>query len=298
MIPPPFRYLGPRSLSEALSLLAGNEGAVVLAGGQSLVNALKLDLVQPTAVVDVHRLPELRDVRQGDGGLVSGAAVTYAELAASPLVREHLPVLADVSGRLVDRQVRNRGTIGGNCCLNDPTNNLPALLAALGATFEVHEHDRPGRTLDADDFFLGTLLTVATGPAMLTSVTVPVPGPGAAVAYRHQLVGADSWALARAVVRIDLAGGRSTDPRVYLGAVPDSPLRLPAVEAVLDGAVPGHDRGAHLVQEGLAAFDAEQVETVGDSHGSAGYRLAMTRVQLKRALTDIAVPNPAEEAAA
>lgn len=298
MIPPPFRYLGPRSLFEALAMLADNDGAVVLAGGQSLVNALKLDLVQPTAVVDVHRLPELRDLRQGEDGLVIGAAVTYAELATSPLVREQVPVLADAAGRLVDRQVRNRGTVGGNCCLNDPTNNLPPLLAALGTTFEVHEHDRPGRTLDADDFFLGTLLTVATGPVMLTSMTVPVSGPGTAVAYRHQLVGADSWALARAVVRIDRAGERIVDPRVYLGSVPGSPLRLPAVEAVLEGAVPGQDRGAHLVQEGLAAFDAQQVETVGDSHGSAGYRLAMTRVQLKRALTEIAVPTPAEEVAA
>ena len=178
MIPPPFRYLGARSLPEALSLLATHDGAAVLAGGQSLVNALKLDLVSPSALVDVHRLPELREVEHAGAELRIGAAVTYAELAGHPLVRAHVPALAEVAGGLVDRQVRNRGTIGGNCCLNDPTNNLPPLLASLEATFEVQQDGVPARTVPADEFFLGTLLTVAHGPAMLTAVTVPVQTAG------------------------------------------------------------------------------------------------------------------------
>jgi carbon-monoxide dehydrogenase medium subunit len=293
VIPPPFRYLKPASVAEALSLLASTDGAAVLAGGQSLINALKLDLVAPEALVDVHRLPELRAIEVVDGALRIGAAVTYAELATDPLVGEHLPALAAVAGGLVDRQVRNRGTIGGNVCLNDPTNNLPPLLASLDATFEVQEHGKPARTVPAAEFFLGTLLTVAHGPALLTAVTVPVQAPGTRIAYRHQQVGADSWALARAVVRVDVEGDTVVRARVHLGAVPDAPRRLAGVEAALEGAV----LSTGTVSAALGAFDAEQVETLGDSHGSAAYRLAMTRVQLKRALQEISIPTSAAEEA-
>lgn len=259
------------------------------------MNALKLDLASPAALVDVHRLSELREVRLADGTLRIGAAVTYAELTAHPLVREHASALAVVAGGLVDRQVRNRGTIGGNCCLNDPTNNLPPLLAALEATFEVQQEGARTRTLGADEFFLGTLLTVAHGSAMLTSIAVPAQTPATRVAYQHQQVGADSWALARAVVRVDVDGDSVVRSRVYLGAVPNSPRRLPGVEAVLHGAVLGPD----TVAAALSAFDAERIETFGDSHGSAAYRLAMARVQLKRAVLEVTVPSgPVEESVA
>lgn len=295
MIPPPFRYLAPSSLSAALALLSTHEGAVVLAGGQSLVNALKLDLVAPSALVDVHRLPELRGVEEVDGGLHIGAAVTYAELAGHPLVKRRVPILASVAAGLVDRQVRNRGTIGGNCCLNDPANNLPVLLAALECTFEVRAHGQEPQVVEAEDFFLGTLLTVAHGPTMLTAVVVPAETSGRRAAYRHQQVGADSWALARAVVRVDVDEDEVVRARVYLGAVPGSPRRLEAVEDVLLGATPGPDTTAAA----LAAFDGEDVETLGDAHGSAAYRLAVTRVQLKRALNDICTLSaPAQEAVA
>lgn len=295
MIPPPFRYVKPASLPEALTLLASIDGAAALAGGQSLVNALKLDLVAPEALIDVHRLPELRAIEAVEGALRIGAAVTYAELANDPLVLKHLPALAAVAGGLVDRQVRNRGTIGGNCCLNDPTNNLPPLLACIDATFEVQQDGAPDRILPAAEFFLGTLLTVAHGPALLTAVTVPLGTADTRIASRQQLVGADSWALAKAVVRVDVEGDTVVLARVYLGAVPDSPRRLAGVEAALEDAV----LGTTTVTAALSAFDAEEVQTLGDSHGSAAYRLAMTRVQLKRALQDITTPtSSAEEAVA
>ncbi len=295
MIPPPFRYLAPTSLGAALALLAEHEGATVLAGGQSLINALKLDLVAPPTLVDVHRLPELRTVEEQDGTVRIGAAVTYSELARHPLVREKVPVLADVAGALVDRQVRNRGTIGGNCCLNDPTNNFPPLLAALDASFEVRQHGGEPENIAADDFFLGTLLTVAHGPALLTAVNLPAHPARADVAYRHHLIGADSWALARAVLRVDVDGDDVIGARAYLGAVADSPRRLPAVEAALtDSAL-----CSATVQAALAAFDTEPLEMHADSHASAAYRLALARVQLKRAVNDVVVGHfRTEEAAA
>lgn len=290
MIAPPFRYLAAESLSHAVDLLAAHEGSVVLAGGQSLVTALKLDLVGPSALVDVHRLTELRQVEAVEQGIRIGAAVTYAEMARHPLLRQLTPSLAAASGALVDRQVRNRGTLGGNCCLNDPTNNLPPLLASMNATFEVHQAGRPSSVLSADDFFLGTLWTAAAAPNLLVSVTVPAESPATSTSMRHQLVGADSWALARAAVTVRLDGGVVRSARVYLGAVPGSPLRLPAVEDALSGHRPGDVR-----ETALAAFDTADVETVPDSHGSAGYRLAMARVQLGRALSDISTPPVAHQ---
>lgn len=282
VIPSPFRYHRATSAANAATLLAETPGAVILAGGQSLVNALKLDLVAPTALIDVHRLEELRRVEEADGALVIGAAVTYAELADSAAVRLRVPMLASVCAGLVDRQVRNRGTVGGNVCLNDPTSNLPPLLAALGATFEVLIPD--GVTAySAKDFFLGTLFTAAAS-GVLTAIRVPVTSPTTRVFYRHQQVGADSWALARVVGAVALEQGKLADARLYLAAVPASPVRLTAVEERLVGRS-ANDAG--VVEAALAAFDATDIEFVGDAHGSAAYRRQLARVQLKRLLADI-----------
>lgn len=292
MIPPPFRYLKATSVDSALSLLAENPGSAVLAGGQTVVNALKLDLVAPSALVDVHRLAELREVTEETGTIRIGAAVTYAELTAHPLVTRHVPELASVAAGLVDRQVRNRGTIGGNCCLNDPANNLPPLLAALDAEFEIGSADSAPRRVPASEFFVGSLRTQAQSPNLLIAVRVPATAPGTRVAYRHQQVGADSWALARAVVRADLrASGVLEQARVVLGAVPDSPLRLGGVESALAG----RPLDTEAVGAAVAAFDSAGVQAAGDSHGSARYRLAMARVQLRRALEDLRTAAPAKE---
>ena len=284
MIPPPFRYLKPASVEDALTLLADHPGSAVLSGGQTMINALKLDLVAPSALIDVHRLPELRGVAEHAEALRIGAAVTYAELAGDPVVTLRTPELARVTSALVDRQVRNRGTVGGNCSLNDPTSNLPPLLAALGATFEVRVSGSGTRMLPAEEFFVGSLLTQARHPNLLVAVHVPVTASGTRVSYRHQQVGADSWAIARAVVRADFTTSGTVElARVVLGAVPGSPLRLPQVEEALAGG----ELGPAAVEAALRAFDAGDVETLGDSHGSAVYRLGMARVQLKRALGDV-----------
>lgn len=283
MIPPPFRYHRPETVAEAVRLRSEIEGSVYLAGGQSLVNALKLDLVQPASLIDIHRLNELRQIEESDGGLKIGAAVTYSELATSPVIQATIPMLSKVSGGLVDRQVRNRGTIGGNVCLNDPTNNLPPLLAALGATFEVLTRDG-STSFAADEFFLGTMHTAAHA-GLLTEVSVPATALTTRVSYRHQQVGADSWALARVVGSVDLDGaGGLGNIRLYLAAVPGSPLRLTEVESALTGHSVIEEETARAA---LAAFDASDLEFVGDAHGTAPYRRRLARVQLARVIDDI-----------
>lgn len=291
MILPPVRYVRPRTLAEAADLLADIDGAAVLAGGQTMINALKLDLVQPTALVDVHRLDELRGINvTADGTLVIGAATTYAEIAASPVVRRRQSSVAEMAAGLVDRQVRNRGTIGGNCCLNDPTNNFPPLLTALGAWF--HTKSATGwRSITADTFFSGSLATALRPGELLTSVHIrPLP-EGTRVVHRHLQLAADSWALARVVVRLDMIDAMVEGARVVLGAVPGSPLRLTVVE----DALLGQPADASLIAAALAAFDRSGVDTVGDAHASAAYRLEMARVQLRRALESVVQQKTEQE---
>jgi aerobic carbon-monoxide dehydrogenase medium subunit len=280
MILPPLRYHRPNSLAEAVSMLGSIEGAAVLAGGQTLLNALKLDLVAPSALVDIHRLPELRgmDVR-ADGRLIVGAAVTYAELAGDAFVQSHQPALATMAARLVDRQVRNRGTIGGNCCLNDPTSNFPPLLAALDAVFVV-AGPAGARRLTALEFFTGTLATALAPDELLTAVEVPPAKIDTRVEHRHLQVAADSWAVARAVVRIDVEDSTVRAARAVLGAVLGSPYRLEGVEAALVG----RRVGPALADSAGRAFDQADVPTVDDVHCSADYRRRMSRVQLRRAV--------------
>lgn len=284
MILPPLRYLRPASASDAVHWLASIDGAVVLAGGQTLVNALKLDLVAPTALVDIHRLEELRSIDiSADQTVTIGAATTYATLAASPDVRLIAPSVASMAAGLVDRQVRNRGTIGGNVCLNDPTNNFPPLLVALGARFNVLGPEG-SRAINADDFFVGTLTTALGDAELLVSIEIPPLPDGARLVHRHLQVGADSWAMARAVVRIDDDNGVVVGARVVVGAVLGSPQRLQLVERALVGL----PTGGGLDGPAAEAFDHESIETVDDVHCSAEYRRQMAKVQLRRALRDLA----------
>jgi carbon-monoxide dehydrogenase medium subunit len=283
MILPPLRYLRPSSLEEAVHWLSGLDDAVVLAGGQTLINALKLDLVAPSSLIDVHRLDELHGVEVAEDGTVTiGAATTYAAIAASPAVRVAAPSIASMAAGLVDRQVRNRGTIGGNVCLNDPTNNFPALLVALGARLNTVGPHGP-RTVGADDFFVGTMVTDLRDGELLVSVEVPPLPVSSHVLHRHLQVGADSWAMARCVVRLDAPDGTVTAARVVLGAVLGSPHRLLHVEESLVG----RPLDAELELVATAAFDSESVTAADDVHCSADYRREMAKVQLRRALRDI-----------
>src|SRR5579871_2915737 len=146
-------YARPESVAEALQALGSSDSAAPLAGGQSLVNVLKHRVAQVELLVDISRLEELRQIERGaDGSLEIGACVTYDELDRSEQVREGHGILADVASHIEDVQIRNRGTVGGNCCLGDPTNNLPPLLIALGATMNV-QSESGTRGVAAEDFF-------------------------------------------------------------------------------------------------------------------------------------------------
>src|SRR5881275_3506444 len=165
-------YVKPGSVAEALELLAANDGARALAGGQTLINVMKARAASPDMLVDLNGLEELRGIElAGDGTLTIGAMTTYTELMRSAEAKAR-PILGEVCATIADVQVRNRGTVGGNVCSNDPTNHLPPVLVAVGATMAIAGASGI-RLVPAAEFFLGVYLT-AVGPGeLLTGISVP-----------------------------------------------------------------------------------------------------------------------------
>lgn len=277
MLLPSFEYARPETVEEAVALLASERNARVLAGGQTLLNALKLRLAKPDLLVDVSRIEELRRIELGDdGALEIGAAVVYDELAAHPLLCERHQVTARMCAGLVDRQVRARGTIGGNVCLGDPTSNFPPLLAALGAELVVRG---PGgeRRLPAEGFHLAPYMNRLGPGELLSAVRLPALGADEGVGYETLQVGTDSWALARACALVERNGSiRSARIVLGCGAVP---VRQPAMEAALVGAEPSAEAIA-----AAAELAGEDFEAVGDVHASAEYRTEMAKLMAARAV--------------
>ncbi len=271
-------YVRPDSIEEALRLLAEHDGAAPLAGGQSLVNVLKNRVASVDLLVDISRLSELRSLeRRPDGGLEIGACVTYDELDRSPDVRAAHEILAEVAGHIEDQQIRSKGTIGGNCCLSDPTNNLPPILVALGAT--MHLRSPSGvRDVPAGEFFKGYFATALEPGELLVSIGVPPLGAGAGAGYASLAVAADAKAIVRAAAAVR-CNGTIEEAVVVLARVTHVPIRHRAMEEALAGSAPTAANvraAAELIGDGL--------EPVSDTHGSGEYRRRMARVMAFRAV--------------
>jgi carbon-monoxide dehydrogenase medium subunit len=254
-------YARPASVDEALGLLAAREDARPLAGGQTLLNVMKARIASPEVLVDLNGLEELRAIRTGaNGALELGSMATYTDVILSPEVAEARPILAEVSSQIADVQVRNRGTVGGNVCSNDPTNHLPPLFAALGATMTIAGPDGP-REVPADEFFLGVYVTAAGPGDLLTKVSVP-GADGARDGFASVPIGRDGTCIVNAAAT--LRDGRA---RIAIGCVAATPVVLEADAAHVSDAV----RGAGL-------------EPPDDVHASADYRRHLAEVCAARAV--------------
>jgi aerobic carbon-monoxide dehydrogenase medium subunit len=272
-------YTRPATVEEALDALASDDGAAPLAGGQSLINVLKNRVASVALLVDISRLEELRGVEaRPDGSLEIGACVTYDELDRSPEVRRGHAILADVAGRIEDQQIRNRGTIGGNCCLSDPTNNLPPLVMALRATMNIQGRDGV-REVPADEFFQGYFMTAVEQGEILRSITVPALGPNGGAGYSSLTIGGDSKAIVRASAYLR-GDGTIEDARVVLSVVGPRPIRHPGMEERLRGQ-PATAETISRASEAVGEGDGLEPPT--DSHGTADYRRRMARVVARRA---------------
>jgi len=270
-------YARPDTVAGALELLASNDSAAPLAGGQSLVNVLKHRVAQVDLLVDISRLEELRRIEAtADGGLQIGACVTYDEIDRSEVVRASHPLLAEVAGHIEDQQIRCRGTIGGNCCLSDPTNNLPPLVVALEATMVIESRDGQ-REVPAGEFFRGYFATAVGEGELLRGVRIPPLGDAGA-GYNSVAVGADSKAIARAAAVVR-GNGTIEEARVVVACVAPAPLRHTGMEDALRGSPPT----AEAIRAAAERIGAD-LEPIGDVHGSAEYRREMARVVARRAV--------------
>src|SRR5438128_7680602 len=183
MFPASFGYVAAHSVDEALVLLEkhGDEGKL-LAGGHSLIPAMKLRLSSPRTLIDLGTIPGLRGIRLDRSNLVIGALTIHADVASSDLVRKHLPGLADAANVIGDVQVRNRGTIGGSVAHADPAADFPVILTALNASFVLHSPSDK-RTVAADDFFVDFYTTTLAPNESLTEIRLPLPPSNADVAH-------------------------------------------------------------------------------------------------------------------
>jgi carbon-monoxide dehydrogenase medium subunit len=270
-------YARPATVDEAVATLAAHDGARALAGGQTLINVMKQRAAAPDVLVDLADLDELRAIGfSSDGMLEIGSMVTCTQLIGSSEVEVARPILAEVAGTIADVQVRNRGTIGGNVCVSDPTNHFPVLLVALDATF-TSRGQRGERTVPADEFFIGVYMTAVGEGELLTKINVPA-STGAGDGYAGLTIGTHGTYIVNAAATV--AGDAA---RVAIGCVAASPVRATVLEERLAGGDYSDD-AVRAAAEGLGT----SLDPPSDVHGSADYRRHLAEVSAVRAVLQAA----------
>lgn len=282
MYPAEFEYFAPRTVDEALELLGryGDE-AKILAGGQSLLPMMKLRIAGPTYLIDVNRIEGLGGLRQEGDRLVLGALCRHAEVAASPLVRERLPLMADAARLTADVQVRNRGTVAGSLAHADPAGDWPAALLALDTTVQIAG---PGgvRAVALAEFIVDAYTTALEPAELVVGVSVAIPAAPAGGAYVKFEKRAGDFAVASIGVQIGLepggGGERCHSVAIGLGALGPTAIRARAAEDRLRGQA----LDAGRVEE-AAALVQEAAQPFADTRGSVGYKRHLAGVLFGRA---------------
>lgn len=279
MIPSAFAYHAPTTLAEALSLLQqyGDE-ARVLAGGHSLLPAMKLRLAAPAALIDIGRIAELRGIVI-NGSITIGATTTWSAIEQHVGLKRLLPVLPEAVRQIGDIQVRNRGTLGGALAHADPAADAPAVVVALDAELRVQG---PGgaRSIAAGDFFLDLFTTALAPGELLTGVVLQPLDVGAGAAYIKFPHPASRYAIVGVATYVKLQAGVVSACRVAVTGAGPFVTRQPAVEQALVGS----DGSSEAVAAAVAQA-GEDMDILGDLHASEAYRRAMVKVFTRRALT-------------
>lgn len=258
----PFTYHRPASIDAAAALLAGNEGASIVAGGMTLLPTMKLRLAQPAALVDLGGIDGLKGIRDLDDRVEIGAMCSHAEVAASDIVRSKLSVVSVMAAQIGDPQVRNRGTIGGSVANNDPAADYPAAVLALDGVVVTNR-----REIAADDFFLGMFDTALEANEIIVAVRFPAPARAAYAKFSNP---ASRYAIAGVMVA-ETAGGirvavTGAGPGVFRPKDMEAALRQKFSAASLDG----------------CNVDADALST--DMHADQDYRAHLVRVMARRAV--------------
>jgi CO/xanthine dehydrogenase FAD-binding subunit len=280
---PAFEYACPTTLAEAVQLLASNEEAKALAGGQSLVPMLAFRLLHPALLVDLRKLADLRGIRTTENGVALGAMVRWREIEDDARLASAQPLLRAAIAHVAHYQIRNRGTVGGSLAHADPAAELPGV--ALTCDAEIAVTGKAGaRVIKAADFFTGALTTALAADEIIVELRLPPWPKTRRWGFQEFARRRGDFALAAASVFYDEdARGRATNAHVGVIGVADRPLRLAGVEAVLNGQT--IDAATIAKAE---ATTAAAVDPPDDIHAGAAYRRALAGTMVERALKQAA----------
>lgn len=274
MIPVSFEYERAVSIDDALSRLAG--GGKLIAGGHSLVPLMKLRLSEPGRLVDISRIPGLSGVREAGGRIEIGATTVHQDIAASKLLRDKCPMLAEAAAEIGDAQVRNRGTVGGSLAHADPAADLPAVMLAADADINIRGKGG-ARTVKAFNFFRGFYTVDLAADELIVSVQL-TPVRAAGYAKLHQK--ASHYAVVGVAAALEIKGGVIESARIGLTGATTHAVRLTDVEQALAG----QKATKEAVASATKSAGSEIADINADLHASADYRRAMIPVFTRRAL--------------
>lgn len=279
MKPAPFEYERAIDLESALSALARfGKRAKVLAGGQSLIPMLNLRLASAERLIDVGRLNELRYIRVAGNELRIGALTTHNAVLGSPEIAEHCPIMVEAYRLVSHHSVRNRGTIGGSLCHNDPASEMSLVVNLLGAIL-IARSASGERAIAADQFFKGNFETALDASELLAEIRVPIPAKGHGWSFQEVSQRKGDFALVAAGAMLAIDGGVCRQVRLGFRNVGETTFRMPAIEARIEGQAPSP---ALFSAAGTAAMNA--VDPPSDLHADETYRRDLVKVLTERVL--------------
>ena len=281
---PPFEYACPTTINEAVALLASHDGeAKPLAGGQSLVPMLAFRVASPSLLVDLRKLAELRQIKIADDGVTLGAMVRWRDILDDARLRKAHPLLVAAVEHVAHYQIRNRGTVGGSIAHADPAAEMPGIVVTCEAKIAVIGKSG-ARVIDAANFFQGPLMTALKADEIITEIRLPPWPAKRRFGFQEFARRRGDFALAAAMLFYDEEGGKARNAHVGAIGVADRPLRLAAVEQVLNG----NKIDEALIAKAEAAASTS-VEPADDIHAGGAYRKALIGVMVERALKSAAV---------
>lgn len=276
---PPFEYACPTSVAEAVALLAGHDGdAKPLAGGQSLVPMLAFRVASPSLLVDLRKLEELRQIKITQDGVALGAMVRWRDILEDVRLAKAHPLLVAAVEHVAHYQIRNRGTVGGSMAHADPAAEMPGIAVTCDAQIGV-VGKAGSRVIAAGDFFQGPLMTALRADEIITEIRLPAWPGKRRFGFQEFARRRGDFAMAAAAVFYDDDSGTARNAHVGVIGVGDRPMRLPSVEAILNG----QKINEALIAKAEAAASAA-VDPRDDIHASGAYRKALVGVMVERAL--------------
>jgi len=278
VIPAPFDYVVAEAPDHAIELLGKREDAKLLAGGHSLIPAMKLRLARPALLVDVGRIAALSYVEEEPDSIAIGALTRHKDVAASSVLQEHCPIVSSTAAQIGDPQVRHRGTIGGSLAHGDPASDLPSVMLAVGANL-IARGSGGERSIPASEFFTGVFATALEPDEMLVEIRVPKLGAGWGYRYEKFHRTAQAWATVGVAALVRRSNGSVAEARIGLTNMGPTPLRATAAESAAAGAEASRD-----ALRAAAASADEGTNPPGDLHGAPDYRRHLARVLTGRAL--------------